>query len=171
MLGLSDAAEMSWRDIRSSLLAAHSAVEIARHREGARPASLNLLCSRNGHLLMLLSARLPGPRWVIDKGRDDHVSLFVDGIKQQLALVVDIVEKGRNLSWFEWLFSDEDAGEPDTIVTAPLSPEDLTKVGRWFDPHPPSKVSVVGVSETGVFMKGIVSGSEIREFLSSCISK
>ncbi|MEM5495394.1 hypothetical protein [Hoeflea sp. AS16] len=131
---------------------------------------LYLLCSANGNLHIVLSTRLPSPRWSVRKGRDDHVSLFVDGIEHELPLVVDLVDRGRDLVWYEQLFADEDIGETDTIVTPPLDPNDVAKVGRWFDPTASQKISVVGIQETGVFMTATGSASEIQELFSSCSS-
>ncbi|WP_339763944.1 hypothetical protein [uncultured Hoeflea sp.] len=164
------AAEVAWRSVRGIPFEVRSGIEVARHTEGKRPAWLYLLCSANGNLHIVLSTRLPSPRWTVRKRRDDHVSLFVDGIEHELPLVVDLVDRGRDLEWYEQLFADEDIGETDTIVTPPLDPNDVAKVGRWLDLAAPQKVSVVGIQETGVFMKSTGSASEIQELLSSCLS-
>lgn len=84
---------------------------------------------------------------------------------------MELVSKGRDLTWLEAMVSNEGEGEPDTLVTPPLKTGDLVRVGLWFGDTPPSKVSVGGYDETGVYMAGIVSGATISEFTSSCVSK
>ena len=56
----------------------------------------------------------------------------------------------------------------DTIVTAPLSINEITALEDWFGRAPPTKVSFIGVEETGVFMVGTRNGQAIREFRKDC---
>lgn len=173
------AIEIGFRSLDGLPFEVRSGIEIAHHRILARPASLSLLCSENGDLHIKLSTRLPvsDRRFVRINEYDDHVSLFmsghkelfVDRIKKQLPLVTTLVERGRDRMWFESLFFPEALGEPDLIVTPPLDPAEVAKIGRWFDPVPPSRVSVVGIDETIIRMKGTGSASDIRELLSSCL--
>lgn len=170
-IGSSYAAEPSWKHVKELPFSVRSGIEIARHEKGRTPASLYLICSQNAEPHFILSTRLPGPRWSLEKTRDDNVALFVSSPDQRLRIAMELVSKGRDLTWLEAAVSNEGEGEPDTLVTPPLKTDDLVKVGLWFGDPSPSKVSVVGYAETGVYMAGIVSRATISEFTSSCVPR
>lgn len=161
------AAERGEQDAKGLPFQIRSGVEIARQPD-TRPASLKLICSESRKLHLLLLTRLPGPRWAIQPGQDNNVSLFVDGIEQELPITVDVVDKGDDPSWLVRLWAGEAAGPLDTIVTPPLSDSQITTLENWFGTTPPEKVSVVGIFETGTFMKGSASGQQIREQSAAC---
>ena len=165
------AAEPSWKHVKELPFSVRSGIEIARHEKGKAPASLYLICSQNAEPHLILSTRLPGPRWSVEKRRDDNVELFVGSPDRRLRIAMELVSKGRDLTWLEAMVSNAGEGEPDTLVTPPLKTDDLVKVGLWFGDTPPSNVSVGGYDETGVYMAGIVSGTTISEFTSSCVPR
>jgi hypothetical protein len=51
---------------------------------------------------------------------------------------------------------------PDTIITPPLSVAQVATLEGWFGSVPPTKVSVVGIWETGVFLVGSRASDAIR---------
>jgi hypothetical protein len=165
------AAETIRREVRAESFRVQDVLTIARQAHGKTPASLDLICSQTSALHLILSTRLPGPRWSIEQGRDDNVSLFIGDTDHELNVVMKLVKKGRDLSWLESAISREGEGELDTLVTTPLAVDDAAIISLWFGSSPPSKVSIVGYAETGVFMAGIVSGRAISEFSSSCVAK
>jgi hypothetical protein len=165
-------ANLDWTAAENVPFTIRSGVEVARHATGKTPAALSLVCSAPGTLHLLLRTRLPIPEGFRKNilGRDDDVSIFVgEGIKWQLPIVVDVVAKGRNEveSFAEWLTGID---APDTIVTPPLSTEQVATLEGWFGSTPPTKVSVVGILETGVFMVGTRAGDAIRELQESCVA-
>jgi hypothetical protein len=142
----------------------------SRHRQNPRGVELGLQCS--GYLASPAAHTSSNPEGFRKNilGRDDDVSIFVgEGIKWQLPIVVDVVAKGRNEveSFAEWLTGID---APDTIVTPPLSTEQVATLEGWFGSTPPTKVSVVGILETGVFMVGTRAGDAIRELQESCVA-
>jgi hypothetical protein len=56
------------------------------------------------------------------------------------------------------------------LVTTPIKADEIKTIGSWFGDRPPSKVSIVGYAETGVFMVGAVAGPAIAEFDASCVT-
>jgi hypothetical protein len=158
------------RDLRAEPLIAQEVLKVARNDPGKTAASLDLTCTRKSTLHLVLTTRLPGPRWGVAEGRD-RVSLFIDNKKQQLNIVMDLVKKGRDLGWLEAAVSKEGEGEPDILVTPPLAALDATAIGSGFGSSPPFKVSIIGYAETGVFMTGIVAREAISEFSSACLAK
>lgn len=166
------AIEIGIRSVDGLPFSVRSSMEIARHTAWTRTAALSLLCSEGGNLHFKLTTRLPAARqFVRDNEREDDVSLFVDGYEKNLQFATTIVKRGRDIRWYERLLLSEALGEPDTVVTPPLDPIDVAKISRWFEPVPPSRVSVVGIHETGTYMKGTGSASDIRDFLSACLSE
>lgn len=168
--GQAHAAMLPWQHVKAMPFIVQDGLEIARPAQGKLPASLYVVCSQNKELHLVLSTRLPGPRWAIEKGRDDNVSLFVGGIEQQSKLVMDLVEKGQDLTWLESTISRDGEGEPDTLVTTPIKADEMKTIGSWFSDTPPLKVSIVGYAETGVFMVGAVAEPAIAEFNASCVT-
>ncbi|MCQ1856378.1 hypothetical protein, partial [Neorhizobium galegae] len=156
--GQAHAAILPWQNVKAMPFIVQDGLEIARQAQGKVPASLYIVCSENKELHLVLLTRLPGPRWAIEKGRDDNVSLFVGGIEQQLKVVMDLVVKGQDLTWLESAISRDGEGEPDTLVTNPIKGEEIKTIGSWFGNRPPLKVSIVGYAETGVSMVGAVAG-------------
>ncbi len=162
---------MSWQHDKAMPFIVTDGLEIAREAQGKAQASLYIVCSQNKELHLVLSTRLPGPRWAIEKGRDENVSLFVGGIERQLKVVMDLVAKGQDLTWLESAVSRDGEGEPDTLATTPIKADEVKTIGPWFGDTPPLKVSIVGYAETGVFMVGTVAGPAIAEFNGSCVAK
>ena len=162
---------LPWQQVKAMPFIVQDGLEIARQARGKAPASLYVVCSQNKELHLILSTRLPGQRWAIEKGRDDNVSLFVGGIEQQLKVVMDLVEKGQDLTWLESAVSRDGEGEPDTLVTTRIKADEIKTIGSWFGDTPPLKVSIVGYAETGVFMVGAVAGPAIAEFNASCVTE
>lgn len=143
-------------------------LNIGRHEPEKTAASLDLICSKNSTLHLVLTTRLPSPRWAIGIGRDT-ASLFIGD--QELKVLMALVKRGRELSWLEAAVSKDGEGDPDILLTSPLVADDATAIGSAFGDKPPSKVSVIGYAETGVFMTGIVAGQAISEFSSLCLAK
>ncbi|WP_105419124.1 hypothetical protein [Neorhizobium sp. T25_27] len=171
LLSTGQAHAMSWQHVKAMPFVVKDGLEIARQAQGKAPASLHIVCSENKELHLVLSTRLPGPRWAIEKGRDEEVSLFVGGIERQLKVVMDMVAKGQDLTWLESAVSRDGRGEPDTLVTTPLKAAEITKLSSWFGDMPPLKVSIVGYAETGVVMVGAVSGPAIAEVNAWCVAE
>jgi len=169
--GQAHAAMLPWQHVKAMPFIALDGLEIARQAQGKVPASLYIVCSQNKELHLVLSTRLPGPRWAIEKGRDDNVSLFVGGAERQLKVVMDLVAKGQDLTWLESAVSRGSEREPDTLVTTPIKADEVKTIGAWFGDTPPSKVSIVGYAETDVFMVGAVAGPAIAEFNASCVNE
>lgn len=169
--GQAYATEPPWKHVRAMPFIVRDNLEIARQAQGKVPASLHLVCSPNNELHLILLTRLPGPRWSIEKGRDDNVSLFVGNINQELKVVMDLVNKGQDLTWLEAAVSRDGDGEPDMLVTTPIRADEITTISSWFGDTPPLKVSIVGYSETGVFMAGAIAGPAIAEFSAACVTK
>jgi hypothetical protein len=80
-----------------------------------------------------------------------------------------LVKRGRDLSWLEAAVSSKDGeGEPDILVTPPMTAGEAVAIGSAFGNSPPSKVAVIGYAETGVFMTGVAAELAISEFSSAC---
>ncbi|WP_105436359.1 hypothetical protein [Neorhizobium tomejilense] len=94
LLSTGQAPARSWQHDKAMPFIVKDGLEIARQAQGKAPASLYIVCSENKELHLVLSTRLPGPRWAIKKGRDEGVSLVVGGIERQLKVVMDLVAKG-----------------------------------------------------------------------------
>lgn len=165
------AVEPTPRDVRAELIPIQEVLKVARHEPGKTAASLELICSESSTLHLVLTTRLPGPRWAIAKEGRDNASLFIGSRKQELNVVMNLVKKGRDLSWLEAAVLEEGEGEQDTLVTPPLAADAAVAIGSAFGDSPPSKVAVIGYAETGVFMTGVVAGQAISEFSSSCLTR
>lgn len=164
-------ADLGWRTAENLPFLIRSGIEIAHNAAGKRAAALSLLCSLDGDLHLLLRTRLPIPEAYRNDilGRDNNVSMFVgEGIDRELPIVVDVVAKGRDrfATLHEWLTGIK---APDTIVTPPLSTEQIAMLRDWFGSTLPTKVSIVGIHETGVFMVGTRTGDAIRDLRASCL--
>lgn len=162
------AAETTRLSAKGGPIIIQEVLNIGRHDPEKTAASLDLICSKNSTLHLVLTTRLPGPRWSIKTGRDT-ASLYIGD--QELKVVMVLVKRGRDLSWLEAAVSNDGEGDPDILLTTPLAADDATAIGSAFGDTPPSKVSVMGYAETGVFMTGIVAGRAISEFSSSCLAK
>lgn len=139
-----------------------SGLEIARNEFGDRRASLSLVCDTAGSTRLFLHTRLPIPEWIRQEsrhdraeghvGRGESVTIFVGGIERKIVIPFYI-----------------SGGEPlDEILTDPLLPDDLANLTTWYSPWAPAKVSVVGIDETGVYIRGKRSGASITKFWSAC---
>jgi hypothetical protein len=126
------ATEAGLRNVSATPFIVKSGLEIARQSQGNTPASLHLVCLQNAELRLVVSTRLPAPRWSIGIGRDDKVSLFIGNVDHELSVPMELVNKGRNLTWLGNMVSSEGEGEPDTLVTNPLSANDTAAIRRWF---------------------------------------
>jgi hypothetical protein len=165
-------ANLDWSAAENVPFTIRSGVEVARHASGKTPAALSFVCSAGGSLHLLLRTRLPIPNGFRRNilGRDEVVSMFIgEGTRLQLPLVVDVVAKGRDEvePVADWLIGID---APDTVVTSQLSTEQVDTLERWFGSTPPTKVSVLGILETGVFMVGTRAGDAIRDLRKSCVA-
>lgn len=159
------AADLDWRAARNVPYEIREGIEIARNRVGKPLASLSLICTSEGTTHLLLLTRLPGEDGFRRSmpGRDDDVAIFVgEGISNRMPIVVDVVALSDS-------DAAEDADRVETIITLALSREAVTTLADWFGPGPPSKVSVAGIDETGVFMVGTRDGRAIRDFADACV--
>lgn len=170
-IGQAYANEPPWQHVRAMPFRVRDSLEIAQQAAGKAPAYLYLVCSQSFELHLILSTRLPGPRSRIEKGHDDNVSLFVGNVNQQLKVAMDLIDRGQDLPWLEAAVSHDGDGELDMLVTMPIRADEIATIGAWFGDTPPSKVSIVGYSETGVFMAGVAAGPAITEFSASCVGK
>lgn len=170
-IGQVHATEPPWRGVKEMPFVVRNDLELARQPQGKTLASLYLVCSQTNELHLILSTRLPAPRWSIRRGRDDDVSLFVGGINHEIKLVMDLVEKGPDITWLESALSREGEGAPDTLVTTTIGSDEISTIATWFGDAPPEKVSVVGYSETGVYMAGRTAGPAVTKFSASCVAR
>lgn len=164
----SGANEQPWQRAKNVPFQIKSGLLLADEAPQRRSATLSLVCDSDGQLRLVLVTRLPGRDFGIVLGQNVPASLFVNGIKQEQEIAVDVVAVGRPLGLVESWFNEEDEAEPDTITSPPLSPGVLNNLENWFMPSRPNRVSVMGIYETGVFMKGVVDGAEIKQFRTIC---
>jgi hypothetical protein len=164
-LEVRSAADLDWRAARNVPYQIRDGLELARNRADKAFASLSLICSSEGETHLLLLTRLPGQEGFRRDapGRDDEVSLFVEGISHMMPIVVDVVAIGESNT-------PETSGKLDTIVTPPLPRDAMVTLSDWFGHSPPTKVSVVGIDETGVFMVGTRDGLAVQDFDETCAS-
>jgi hypothetical protein len=163
------AVEATGRDVDAKPIIVREVLKVARHGPGRTVASLDLICSKNSTLHLVLTTRLPLPRWAIELGQRGRgtASLFIG--KHERNVVLTLVKKGREHSWLEAAVLEEGEGEPDILVTPPLAAEEAASIGSAFGDAPPSRVAVIGYAETGVSMTGVVAGQAISEFSSACL--
>lgn len=170
-------AEHDWRQLKGVPGYLTSAIEIATNGPDDLPAHLYLTCSQDAHLQLLLSTRIPSParRDRFDEGGLYDGTLIIhekkvfDPSMSTMPLMFYVVRIGPNIGWFKALFVDVPPGEPDTIITPPLAPEEFDSIAKLFEETPPPvSVSVGGIDETGVYMEAIVPGTALREFRSEC---
>lgn len=162
------AAETARLSAKADPIIIQEVLNIGRQAPEKIAASLDLICSKNSTLHLVLTTRLPGPRWAIETGRDT-ASLFIGNQEQKVEMA--LVKRGRDLSWLEAAVLKDGEGDPDILLTTPLAADDATAIGSAFGNRPPSKVSVIGYAETGVFMTGIVAGRAVSEFSSLCLAR
>ncbi|MBB1248414.1 hypothetical protein [Rhizobium sp. G21] len=145
--------------------------ELAVNIESETPASLYLACTDGSERRLLLSTRLPGPRYDYRKGNKDDAFLYVETIEQKMDLKWTLAERGKDDPWGGYLFWRKNLDEPDTLISAPLTGDQIATISRWFGHAPPSEVSIIGFLETGVFMTGKATGKAIADFDASCSAK
>lgn len=169
--GVGHANELSLDSARNLPVGVQKGIEIASRTGSDNPASLNLICSSDGDKHFVLITRLPFPRWLegrYRRGASDRASLFVNGIGQKLDIAFEMINIGPSAATLSNFLGIADEGEPDTAFSVPLMPEHVDALENWFGATSPEKVSVVGLLETGVFMRGLVTGDAIHEFGTSC---
>ncbi|MCV3766649.1 hypothetical protein [Rhizobium sp. TRM95796] len=146
-------------------------IVIAENNEDQTPASLYLACTTSAARHLLLSTRLPGPRDDYRKGNKDDAFLYVETIEQKMDLKWTLAERGKDDPWGGYLFWRKNLDEPDTLISAPLTGDQIATISRWFGHAPPSEVSIIGFLETGVSMTGKATGKAIADFDASCSAK
>ncbi|MGC5778827.1 hypothetical protein [Methylobacterium sp. NFXW15] len=165
-------ANLDWPAAKGLSFKITHGVEIGRNATGKPAAQLSFVCSAQGGLHLLLRTRLPieYPYRKNLMGRVNDVWLYVGkGIERKIQFVFDVVAQGRGNAQDldEWIFGIDD---PDTIVTPQMSMEQVASLENLFGTTPPTRVSVVGIWETGVFMVGAHPGSAIRKIRENCVA-
>jgi len=84
--------------------------------------------------------------------RDTDASVFIGGIDQALPTA------------FDWSLG----AQFDEAVSDRLSKAALTSLADWYGERPPTRVSVMGISETGTFLRGKSSRTAIHDFARAC---
>lgn len=164
----SGANEQPWQRAKNVPFQIKSGLLLADEAPQRRSATLSLVCDSDGQSRLVLVTRLPGRDFGIVLGQNVPASLFVNSIQNKQEIAFDVVAVGRPLGLVESWFKEEDEAEPDTITSLPLSPGLLNNLEKWFTPSAPNSISVVGIYETGVFMKGVVDGARIKQFRAMC---
>lgn len=154
-------ATAGWMEAKNLPIALQDGVEIARNDRPRQTASLNLVCDLDGHLRLLLHTRLPVPNdWrneTRDGGRvsvlrDDDVSVFVHHDQRKIAV--------------NYVLGDR----LDEIISDPFSELEFTNLVASYGHQVPDDVSVVGIEESGIYLRGLATGARMREFGSRCRS-
>jgi hypothetical protein len=112
--------------------------------------SLNLVCDDQRNFRFLLTTRMPGPRDDLRPGTYT-ATIFIGDIKHKLEMPVDLVG-----------FS-----AADTLVSAPLSSNQLGDLTAWLGKSPPQQISFMTM-ERGVFLFGVADEGAVRGFASNC---
>ncbi|WP_185982595.1 hypothetical protein [Aureimonas mangrovi] len=166
------ASGVDWQNAKNVPFEVQSDIEIARNHTGSPAAAFNLVCSVKGSLHFVLLTRLPVPeevRDIVKINRVEEASIFIGpGSDRQVKVRAEVVAKGRDreLSISDWFFGVDD---PDTIVTAELTSEQIADSETWFDSSPLGRVSVVGLFETAVSMVAVTDSSSIRAMRQNCV--
>lgn len=163
--------ELSLGSAKNLPVTIRDGIEIASRRDGGKPASLNIICSLSGDKHFVLITRLPFPRWLegrIIVRKPVSTSVFANGIEQQFKIDFEISNVGGTAETLGNFLGITEGGEPDTAFSARLKPQHVDALETWFGTTLPEQVSVVGLLETGVYMRGLVTGNVIREFSASC---
>jgi hypothetical protein len=162
--------ERPWDAARGLPFKVRSGIEIARKTGHGEPASLSMICSEGGQQHFILVTRLPFPRIMereIKLGRE-KAYIYVGDINQKTSIVFELTNVGRLASTWGNYFGITETGEPDSAFSDPPTALQIDELSAWFGTSAPMKVSVLGVQETGVYMRGLVPGSAIRDFVADC---
>lgn len=92
-------------------------------------------------------------------------------MKQEMDLQWTLAARGKDDPWGGYFFWRKNLNEPDTLISAPLTGDQIATISRWFGQAPPSEVSIIGFLETGVFMTGKATGKAIADFDAYCGAK
>jgi len=118
-----------------------------------RPTTMNLICTKAHQLHLLERTRLPGPHDERKVPWAYRATMLVDkDLSRKLEVEAELIA----------------LGELDTVLTPPLSPEQLERLALIFGPAIPQGVSFAGVAESIVSVPGKTSGTDIQAFISKC---
>lgn len=152
LAGCSQAADLN--AINGLRLNIRDQLEIARNPPSKPAGQLTLVCTPDSELLLVLVARVPGPRYVLDLHDTDQVSLLTDRRGREFRIKAELVAMGKL----------------DVLATEGLSPAEARQLQSLYGVAPPSKVSFMGFHETGIYLRGSVSGTAIDAFSKRCWS-
>lgn len=162
--------EPPWHNARGLPFEVRSGIEIARKTGYGEPASLSMICSEGGQNHFVLVTRLPFPR-IFERDiilSRENATVFVGENHQKIAMVFQLTNIGRLAKTWSNYFGITETGEPDTAFSDPPTASQIDEMSALFGTSAPMKVSVLGIQETGVYMRGLVSGSAIRSFAAAC---
>ena len=135
----------------SSPLGTISYIELASRFAPWKRSALGLSCGSDRQLRLVLRSRLPGPRWVFEKGNTDEATVYFGDIAHKLAVPMTLAE----------------TGVVDTLISERLSPSQLQLLSENLGTAAPQTVDVMTM-ETGTFMKARASNSAVRAMISAC---
>lgn len=154
-------ARAGWMEAKELPVSLQDGLEIARNDRARRTASLNLVCDSDGHLRLMLHTRLPIPDDLRNEARisgmasvlrDEQVSVFVQREQQGIAVSYVIADR------------------LDEIISDPLSDLKFANLVASYGRQAPDYVSVAGIQETGISLRGRATGAELQEFGLGCRS-
>lgn len=149
--------DVGWQHATALPFRAEHGIEIAESRSWRpwrAPASLSLVCDQAGAVRLMLHAKLPGPKEFQKTGRDEDAVVFVGDIEHKIPMAFDVIAIGR----------------VDEIISDRLLVDKLAQLSFYYRDGVPQEISVGGIQETTVFMRGKGSRTAITEFSRRCSS-
>lgn len=130
-------------------------LKLARSLQPFDRGSLRLVCTSAHELRLLLQTVLPA-RELLRVPDSDKATLFIDHrLDEEL-----VFERAELLAM----------GSVDTIVTEPLSHNQLSELARLMSKNGSNRFSFMTL-ERGVFMLGATDGAAVRSFANSCSAR
>lgn len=138
-----------WSDPPGLTHGARDHLQLASSRRIILDGTLQLFCPAPGRLLLVLQARMPGPRELVTRGPADlRIRVHDDLLKLGATLVA--------------------TGPVDTILTPALTPQHLRDLEEAFATGSGREVSIGIGAEAMVFMSGDADGTDIWRFGRQC---
>ncbi|MCK5930570.1 MAG: hypothetical protein KAG89_00215 [Fulvimarina manganoxydans] len=139
---------------------------VARGSTWRRESTLRILCGVDRSVRLLLLTRLP---YQVDRSNfpvtGTFASMSVGGVRNQIMFKMDVSANDADDRSFFVRNRFTDKFYPETLISAPLSERQISQVAQSLEP---SVRVIIGVIETGTFMKGTETGTVLAQFAEAC---